>query len=65
MSSELKNSEAMIYREALEQISDLNAERDSDEGWNEWGESDCFRQAQQIAKDALRAARIKCMGESY
>ena len=27
---------------ALEKISELDAAKDSEEGWNEWGEADCF-----------------------
>lgn len=40
-------------RAALERIAALNPDKDSKEGWNEWGEADCFDQAQAIARRAL------------
>lgn len=43
--------------EALEKIADLDPAEDSDEGFNEWGEADCFNMAQKIAKEIL--AKIK------
>jgi len=39
---------------ALQAIEELNPENTS-AGYNEWGEADCFKQAQKIAKDALDA----------
>jgi hypothetical protein len=36
-------------RKALNKIANLDPEFDSDEGFNEWGEADCFIQAQKIA----------------
>ena len=39
--------------EALEYIANLDPEKDSKDGYNEWGESDCFRIAQKRAKEAL------------
>jgi hypothetical protein len=39
--------------EALKAIAALNPSDDSEEGFNEWGEADCFRQAQTIARAAL------------
>ena len=42
-------------RAALKQIVDLDAAKDSGQGFNEWGEADCFMQAQQLARDALRS----------
>lgn len=41
------------FRIALERISSLDPDKDSDEGYNEWGEADCFRQARRIAIGAL------------
>ena len=41
-------------REALERIANLDPSYDSTEGFNEWGEADCFNQAQQIASEALK-----------
>lgn len=40
-------------RNALKRIAALDPEKDSEDGYNEWGEADCFRQAQAIAKEAL------------
>lgn len=42
-----------LYMEALKSISILDPETDSEHGWNEWGEADCFNQAQEIARKAL------------
>lgn len=42
------------YKAALERITSLNPSEDSEEGYNEWGEADCFRQAQRIADEALK-----------
>jgi hypothetical protein len=42
------------YRAALERITELNPSEDSEEGYNEWGEADCFRQARRIAGQALK-----------
>jgi hypothetical protein len=39
--------------QALKTIAGLDPSVDSDEGWNEWGESDCFKKAQIIARKAL------------
>ena len=38
---------------ALLQISNLSPEKDSEEGYNEWGEADCFGKAKKIALDAI------------
>jgi len=48
---------------ALEKISELDAAKDSEEGWNEWGEADCFRQAQEIARAALAKAKGETNGK--
>lgn len=40
---------------ALQRIKDLDPEEDSKQGFNEWGEADCFNQAQTIAEEALAA----------
>ena len=40
---------------ALQAIADLDA-YDSPEGFNEWGEADCFHKAQDIANNILSAA---------
>ena len=41
---------------ALKYIAALDPEKDSDEGFNEWGEADCFRLSQQRAKAAIKDA---------
>jgi hypothetical protein len=46
-------------REALEKISNLDPENDSDEGFNEWGEAECFYKAQLIARAALTQGETK------
>ena len=43
-------------RAGLENIRDLDPSVDSDEGYNEWGEADCFRQGQRMARQALELA---------
>lgn len=43
-------------RAALLKIAALNPEDDSEEGFNEWGEADCFNKAQAIAREAVGAA---------
>lgn len=42
-------------KHALEAILALDPEKDSPEGMNEWGEADCFRKAQDIARIFLQA----------
>lgn len=39
--------------EALEKIKDLDPAKDSDQGFNEWGEAACFNKSQAIAKQVL------------
>lgn len=39
---------------ALARISEMDAEKDSDQGWNEWGEADCFHQCRDLASALLR-----------
>jgi hypothetical protein len=46
-------------RGALEKISELDPELHSSEGYNEWGEADCFNQAQTIARAALTQGETK------
>lgn len=38
---------------ALQRIAKIDPAYDSDEGYNEWGEAECFRQTQAIANAAL------------
>ena len=38
---------------ALEAIALINPDRNSDEGWNEWGEADCYKQILKLAHAAL------------
>ena len=42
------------YKKALERIVEIDPSVDSEEGYNEWGEADCFRQAQRVASEALK-----------
>ena len=42
------------YKKALERINALDPLIDSDEGYNEWGEADCYRQARHLASEALK-----------
>ena len=44
-----------VYKAALLAIAALDPEKDSDEGFNEWGQAHCFNMAQDIAKAALAA----------
>ncbi len=46
-------SDRAVISKALHLIAELDPLNDSDEGYNEWGEADCFRQAQIIARSAL------------
>lgn len=41
---------------ALGQIAALDPAKDSSEGFNEWGEADCFKKAQAIAQAAIKKA---------
>lgn len=41
------------FAAALQAIADLHPEKDSKEGFNEWGEADCFNQAQSMARKTL------------
>lgn len=50
----VKNDNKQL-REALRRIAGLDPEIDSLHGFNEWGKSDCFKQAQLIAKKSLDA----------
>ena len=40
-------------RAALQEIASLDPETHSPEGYNEWGQADCFTKAQTIAREAL------------
>lgn len=42
-------AENAALREALARIAALDPSTDSEEGFNEWGEADCFRKAKRIA----------------
>lgn len=44
--------ERQKYEAALRAIIALDAHDDS-EGWNEWGESNCFHKVQKLAQEAL------------
>ena len=45
-------------RVVLENIAELDPATNSTDGFNEWGEADCFNQAQQLARDALTAPSV-------
>lgn len=55
-SSQQAQDEIERLRAALKSIAELHPDKDSDEGFNEWGEADCFRKAQTIAGAALAKA---------
>ena len=48
-----------IAVEALILVSKLDPSINSDEGYNEWGEADCFNQSQTIANVALATINAK------
>lgn len=48
-----KSAEVEGLRAVLAVIADMHAEKDSAEGFNEWGEADCFHQARDLAKAAM------------
>ncbi len=50
---EALTGEVERLRSYLQRIADLNPEEDSENGFNEWGEADCFRVAQNCARAAL------------
>ena len=45
--------ERMLDLYAAQQIAAIDPATDSEEGFNEWGEADCFGQAQAVARTAL------------
>ena len=42
---------------ALEKISNLDPHTDSDEGFNEWGEAECFNKAKAIARETTEGIK--------
>lgn len=50
--------ENAALRKALTEAAFLNPSVDSVEGYNEWGEADCFNKAQGIACAALRQGKV-------
>ena len=50
--AEAKDVEIERLRVVLRRIAELHPSTDSKDGMNEWGEADCFDQAQQLARDA-------------
>lgn len=56
--SDSTDSRAIMHI-ALKLIAELDPLVDSDEGYNECGEADCFRQAQMIARSALASTKRK------
>jgi hypothetical protein len=53
---EQQAAEIERLRAALQRVADLDPEVDTDEGFNEWGEACCFRQAKKLARAAIDAA---------
>ena len=51
-------AEIKRLRVVLENIEELDPAINSTNGFNEWGEADCFIQAQQLARDALTAPSV-------
>ena len=41
-------------RAALRTISELHPDKDSDEGYNEWGEAECFGKAKELSNAAMK-----------
>lgn len=52
----LNGEKSNAYRRALVAIARLSPEEDSLEGFNEWGEADCFNKALAMAREVLGAA---------
>ena len=50
---EMQHDEIIRLRAVLKEIVSLDPGLHSAEGYNEWGEADCFAKAQGIAKEAL------------
>ncbi len=42
------------YKKALRRIVEIDPEVDSEHGCNEWGESQCWHRAREIAEQALK-----------
>lgn len=49
---------ANAYRAVLERIAALDPATDSEEGFNEWGEADCFNKAQAMARAVLAPPNV-------
>lgn len=47
------------YRAALERIAALDPATESEEGFNEWGEADCFNKAQEMARAVLAPPNVR------
>ena len=52
------DAEIKRLRVVLENIEELDPAINSTNGFNDWGEADCFIQAQQLARDALTAPSV-------
>ena len=48
--------ELAAARAVLKTISEIHPDKDSDEGFNEWGEAECYRKAVDVAQAALKGA---------
>lgn len=50
---DLQGKQLVTMRDALVKITELDPEKDSTEGYNEWGEAECFNKAQKLAREVL------------
>ena len=56
----MKNgASANAYRAVLERIAALDPATDSEDGFNEWGEADCFNKAQAMARAVLVLPNVR------
>lgn len=46
-----------VAEKALLTISELDPEKDSDEGYNEWGQAECYYKAKALAHEAIAAMK--------
>lgn len=56
---EMYTRKAQKLAEALRKIEKLDPEVDTDQGFNEWGQAECFEKSQHIAKEALEDKEAK------
>lgn len=61
---DLQGKQLVAMRDALIKITELDPEKDSTEGYNEWGEVECFIKAQKLAREVL-AGKIESTQEPF